>query len=79
MEPGFAQWPMVGRQKTPGINYNKRGSDWLEGKMFVVGRVRQWGGCPDREVVLSVLRGSQGQARQNPQQPGVTLLWTKEH
>lgn len=32
MEPGFAQWPMVGGQKTPGINCNKRGSDWLEGK-----------------------------------------------
>lgn len=32
MEPGFAQWPMVGGQKTPGINCNKRGSDGLEGK-----------------------------------------------
>lgn len=47
--------------------------------MFVVGRVRQWGGCPEREVVHSILTGFQGQARQNPQQPGVTLLWTKEH
>lgn len=33
-EPGFAQWPMVGGQKTGGINCNKRGSDWLEGKTW---------------------------------------------
>lgn len=33
MEPGFAQWSMVGRQKTPDINCKERGSCWTEGKM----------------------------------------------
>lgn len=47
--------------------------------MSMVGRVRQWSSCPGREAVLSDLRGFQGQARQDLQQPGVTLLWTKEH
>lgn len=41
--------------------------------MLVVGRVRQWSSSP-REVVHCVLRGFQGQARWNPQEPGVSVL-----
>lgn len=33
VEPGFAQWSMVGRQKTPDINCKKRGSGWTEGEI----------------------------------------------
>lgn len=70
MEPGFAQWSMVGRQKTPDQLQEERFR--LDRRKDVVGRVRQWSSCL-REVVHSVLRGFQGQARQNSQQPGVTL------
>lgn len=33
MEPGFAEWSMTGRQKTPDINCKKGGSSWTGGKI----------------------------------------------
>lgn len=77
MEPGFAQWSMVGRQKTPGINLQEERFRLDRRKdTFMVGTVRQWSCCPEREAVHCTQRLARPDKTHSNLES--TLLWTKE-